>query len=668
MLHTDQVPNTGGGHTPWIVTDGGSGDLDGRMDGSLQTTWYVNPDDSLGASFQLTASGLNSGEVATTAFTDAAYTITTDALWSSLSPTPTSGDTVVIAGGKTLTVDSPTATIGSIVLGNSTTGVGTLRFNAGSALTVSSSVTIGNTTLSTGLVDMASGGTLKVGGALTNPYGSLTAGTGTVEYNGGGAQTAAALTYNHLVHSGAGTLTLNSASPLTVTGTFTNSAGTFDINGNTASLGSLSLTGGTVVDTAPTKGSISATSSYAVQAGTISASLGGVASLTKTTSGTAILSGANTYTGTTTISAGVLNIQQATALGTTAAGTTVASGAALQLQGGITVGAEALTLNGTGVANDGALRNLSGTNTFGGLITLGSAVRINSDAGSLAISNTGTITGSGFGMSVGGSGNVTISSFIGTAGGTVTKDGSGVLTLTAANTYSGATTVNQGTLTLSGANGSALNTAFTVAAGGVLTLDNTSTNNTNRLSDTAALTLAGGELAFQGSNTAATTAAETVGALTLPSAASTVTAMAGTGGATTLTFASVSRTAGATVLFRGNSLGASSGCQRGQHRLDQRHRSGPDRWEHDADQQTDRSLGDRRSLGGRHGDRLRDPQHQSGQQRCEHDRNSAAGCRQRVCDRHDYRRERPACRYGTGVSQPSRHQLSGPRQQWQDYA
>ena len=162
------------------------------------------------------------------------------------------------------------------------------------------------------------------------------------------------------------------------------------------------------------------------------------------------------------------------------------------------MGAEALTLNGTGVANDGALRNLSGTNTFGGLITLGSAVRINSDAGSLALSHMGTITGSGFGMSVGGSGNVSISSFIGTAGGTVMKDGGGVLTLTAANTYSGATTIHQGTLTLSGANGSALNTAFTVAAGGVLALDNTSTNNTNRLSDTAALTLAGGELAFQG--------------------------------------------------------------------------------------------------------------------------------------------------------------------------
>jgi hypothetical protein len=57
----------------------------------------------------------------------------------------------------------------------------------------------------------------------------------------------------------------------------------------------------------------------------------------------------------------VLNIQNASALGTTAAGTSVTSGAALRIQGDITVGAEGLTLNGTGVSGDGALRNISGT-------------------------------------------------------------------------------------------------------------------------------------------------------------------------------------------------------------------------------------------------------------------------------------------------------------------
>ena len=45
VVHTDGTPNTGGGHDPWYVTDGGAGDLDGVADGAFRTTWYVNPDD-----------------------------------------------------------------------------------------------------------------------------------------------------------------------------------------------------------------------------------------------------------------------------------------------------------------------------------------------------------------------------------------------------------------------------------------------------------------------------------------------------------------------------------------------------------------------------------------------------------------------------------------------
>ena len=54
--------------------------------------------------------------------------------------------------------------------------------------------------------------------------------------------------------------------------------------------------------------------------------------LTKTGNGTVTLSGANSYTGTTTVSAGILNAANNTALGTTAAGTTVASGDARYLR------------------------------------------------------------------------------------------------------------------------------------------------------------------------------------------------------------------------------------------------------------------------------------------------------------------------------------------------
>ena len=74
LLGTD----TGAGHEPWSVTDGGAGDLDGQVNGSVTTSWYVNPDDSAGATFLLTAAsagadrvfGTGDDSVATASFTD----------------------------------------------------------------------------------------------------------------------------------------------------------------------------------------------------------------------------------------------------------------------------------------------------------------------------------------------------------------------------------------------------------------------------------------------------------------------------------------------------------------------------------------------------------------------------------------------------------------------
>ncbi|WP_242015370.1 DUF5801 repeats-in-toxin domain-containing protein [Pseudomonas nitroreducens] len=67
----DDVLNTsaGAGHEPWYVTDGGAGDLDGQANGSVTTSWYVDPDDSAGARFLLSAS--SNGAMATATFTDA---------------------------------------------------------------------------------------------------------------------------------------------------------------------------------------------------------------------------------------------------------------------------------------------------------------------------------------------------------------------------------------------------------------------------------------------------------------------------------------------------------------------------------------------------------------------------------------------------------------------
>lgn len=160
--------------------------------------------------------------------------------------------------------------------------------------------------------------------------------------------------------------------------------------------------------------------------------------------------GNNSYDGTTTVNSGsTLNIQHANALGATGSGTTVSSGGTLELQGGITVAsAENLSIRGTGVSSGGALRNISGNNTYGGALTLNAATRINSDANTLTLS--GTISGSQA-LTVGGSGNVTVS---GTSSSltSITKDGSGALTLGGNDRFntSANLTVDAGTFDLNG--------------------------------------------------------------------------------------------------------------------------------------------------------------------------------------------------------------------------
>ena len=105
---------------------------------------------------------------------------------------------------------------------------------------------------------------------------------------------------------------------------------------------------------------------------TISAIIEGTAGLTKSGAGTLTLSGVNTYSGTTSISTGILAITSNNALGATGGGngTTVSNNAVLQLDAtGLTV-AEPLTIRGDGSNFTGALFNNSGTNTYSGLITV----------------------------------------------------------------------------------------------------------------------------------------------------------------------------------------------------------------------------------------------------------------------------------------------------------
>jgi autotransporter-associated beta strand protein len=144
----------------------------------------------------------------------------------------------------------------------------------------------------------------------------------------------------------------------------------------------------------------------------------------------------------------VLNIRHSQALGTTDGGTVIASGRELQLQGGIAVGSEPLTLSGAGVASSGALRNISSDNSYAGPITLASVSRINSDANllTLNVASGNAISAVNQNLAIGGAGSVTIADPVVLGSGSLVKDGVGVLTLSGASSYSGGTIVSNGTL------------------------------------------------------------------------------------------------------------------------------------------------------------------------------------------------------------------------------
>ena len=184
----------------------------------------------------------------------------------------------------------------------------------------------------------------------------------------------------------------------------------------------------------------------------------GTLSITKNGAGTWMLSGANTYTGTTTLSNGILQI------GVNSVGSV----------GSITssaVGTGALALNGGTISSDSATtRTLLNAVTFGGDVALGNAT------------NTGKLTFSAAANLGGATRTLTTASdaeFDGViSNGGLTKAGAGTLTLKGLNTYTGATTISAGTLVLDATAGA------------------------NRINSGNALVLSGGTLQFKSMGTA----------------------------------------------------------------------------------------------------------------------------------------------------------------------
>jgi len=125
----------------------------------------------------------------------------------------------------------------------------------------------------------------------------------------------------------------------------------------------------------------------------IDAQLHGAGGFTKNGVGEVGLTASNTYSGLTTVNDGFLLVDNSSALGTTASGTVLNSGAVLALRFGVDVPAEALTLAGTGQSGFGALSSSFGSNSWAGNVTLSSNATISVEAGDF-LNLSGAITGS----------------------------------------------------------------------------------------------------------------------------------------------------------------------------------------------------------------------------------------------------------------------------------
>jgi fibronectin-binding autotransporter adhesin len=409
--------------------------------------------------------------------------------------------TTTIADGGTLAVSGTLTTAENItVAGAGVGGSGAIQGVSGTStlsgtVTLAGATTVGATsgnTLALGTITGTNQNLATTGAGNVNLTGAITTGSGTLTVGTSGTttMTGAANTYTGTTTVNAGTLVLNKAAGTTaLAGNLTVNAGTVRLDAsnqiaNTATvtlLGSATLNLNGQTETLGQLNSASATTTTALGAGALTlngpnntnsnyaGNLTGTAgsSLTVTGTGKVYLSGNGSgYAGTTNVASGTLNVSGSnTVLGSGAVN--VSTGGNLQLQGGISL-ANAATINGGGTSLNGAIENFAGNNTLTGAITLGSASRIQSAAGTLALG--GNVTLGTHTLTMGGAGNLTQSGVISGTGG-LTKDGAGTVTLSGANTYSGATTISAGTLRLGASERIGNLSAVSVATGATFDLN-----------------------------------------------------------------------------------------------------------------------------------------------------------------------------------------------------
>ncbi|MDH2400368.1 autotransporter domain-containing protein [Bradyrhizobium sp. SSUT18] len=362
-----------------------------------------------------------------------------------------------------------TATIGNVglmVFANNSTAAGASVSNGG-ILTFQDNSTAANAVITNNYImgfvgSSTAGNAVITNNTLLNFDGTSTAGNATITNNSGGRTT-----FNDNSTAGNATIIINSGGLLSFYGNSTTGNATIIINnagGNIyfsgtgpAGDGKLSVQSLTGAGTSYLD-FIELTLGSNNQSSEVSGVITGTGSLVKAGSGTLTLSGGNSYVGGTTVTGGTLQL-----------GTLANTGSII----------------GTVDVRAGTTLNLINSDGNGMAVTAdaGSTVDFSNSAGPAGDhrQTVGSIAGAGSyliganELTVGSKGLPTeVSGVISGIGGSLVKIGAGTMTLTAANTYTGGTTVNGGTLQLGTlARAGSVVGAISVGAGGALSIVNT---------------------------------------------------------------------------------------------------------------------------------------------------------------------------------------------------
>ncbi|EIQ3101633.1 autotransporter-associated beta strand repeat-containing protein [Salmonella enterica] len=348
------------------------------------------------------------------------------------------------------------------------TGAGTLILNAENTYTGSTTISEG-TLIATNVEALGTGDVtndavleLNTGGDFDNAISGsgqvvksgdemLTL-SGSNTYTGGTTISGGTLVASNVEALGSGDVTDNATLELNTGGDFDNNIGgtgsvvksgdkTLTLSGANSYTGGTTISGGTlVVSNVEALGSGDVTDNATLElntGGDFDNNIGGTGSVVKSGDETLTLSGANSYTGGTTISGGTLVATNVEALGTG----DITDNATLELNAG---GDFTNNIGGTGsvVKSGDKTLTLSGTNTYRGgtLMSDGTLVASNVEAlGTGNVTDNATLelsTGGDFANNIGGTGSVV-------------KSGDKTLTLSGANSYTGGTTISGGTLVAS---------------------------------------------------------------------------------------------------------------------------------------------------------------------------------------------------------------------------